>query len=150
MVQCHTSEFMSRHVEAVRRTYQAWGEGDISTIRELFAPDVVADGGVLWPEGKGSVRGVDAVMRAFASIMAAFERSELIPEGFLEAGDTLVAPLLWRGVSAASRSVVEQRLIAAYGFRDDQIASIAWFGGLDEALDALGLPRSFAEGVFRR
>ncbi len=138
---------MSRHVEAVRRACRAWGEGDVSTIRELCAPDLIADGGLLWPEGKGGVQGVDQIMAVFESIMGAFERNELIPEAFLEAGDILVAPLLWRGVSAASKAVVEQRLVATYEFRGDQIVSIAWFGGLHEALDAVGIPYSAAEGV---
>jgi SnoaL-like domain len=137
---------MSRHVEVVRCACRAWGEGDVSTIRELCATDVVADGGVLWPEGKGSVQGVDAIMRAFESIMAAFEHNELIPGGFLEAeGNKLVVPLLWRGVSAASRATVEQRLVAAYTFKDDLVVSIAWFARLDDALDALDLPRSLAD-----
>ncbi len=131
----------------MRRACRAWGEGDVSTIRELCAADLTAYGGLLWPEGKGSVQGVDQIMAAFESIMGAFERNELIPEAFLEVGDILVAPLLWRGVSAASQAVVEQRLVATYEFRDDQVVSIAWFGGLDQALDAVGIPYSAAEGV---
>jgi ketosteroid isomerase-like protein len=136
-----------QHVDAVRRACVAWGAGDIPTIRELYATDVVADGGVLWPEGSGSVRGVDAVIAAFESIMTAFERSELIPEGFLEASDTLVVPLLWRGISPGSDSAVEQRLIGSYRFTHGRIAHIAWFATLDQALDALGLPRSAAESL---
>lgn len=139
---------MSReNVEAVRRACRAWGAGDVATIRELYAPDVTADGGVLWPEGSGSVQGADAIIRTFQSIMAAFERSELIPEGFIEVGDTLVVPLLWRGVPPGSNSFVEQRLVGAYRFRQGRIVFISWFAALEEALDALGLPRSAAEDL---
>ncbi len=138
---------LRQHVDAVRRACEAWGTGDLATIRELYAPDVIADGGALWPEGRGAVHGADAVINAFASIMGAFEYSELIPEGFLEAGDTLVVPLLWRGVSSESKSFVEQRLVGAYRFNDGRIAFIAWFAGIEEALDGLGLPRSAAEDL---
>ena len=40
-----------RHADMVRRACQAWCDGDISVYREMYAPDVVAEGGGLWPEG---------------------------------------------------------------------------------------------------
>jgi ketosteroid isomerase-like protein len=132
------------HVELVRNACAAWGEGDISVFREMYAPDVVASGGVLWPEGEGSVRGADAIMSNFEAIMAAFERSELIPEGFLDSGDTLVVPLLWRGSLRGSDSFIEQRVTCAYRFKDGLIVYTAWFEALEQALDALGLPHSAA------
>jgi ketosteroid isomerase-like protein len=130
---------VSQRVDTVRKVCQAWGARDISTLHDLYALDVVADAGELWPEGTGSVHGVEAVMGAFESIMSAFDSSELVPEGFLETGDTLVIPLLWRGRSEGSQSFVEQRLVAAYGFRGRLIAEMRWFPSLERALGALGL-----------
>lgn len=124
----------------MRRACEAWGDGDLSVIGDLYSPDVTADGGELWPEGSGVVHGVDAVLSAFASIMAPFERSELIPEGVIESGETLVVPLLWRGRLAGSDSFIEQRLVGSYGFRGRRIAEVRWFASLEAALSALGLP----------
>jgi ketosteroid isomerase-like protein len=135
------------NIETVRRACEAWNAGDISGYRDLYTHDVIAEGGALWPEGSGAARGPDAVIRSFESLMAAFEHSQLIPEGFIETGETLVVPLIWSGVPTGSRSVVEQRLVCIYRFRNRRIASTAWFKGLDEALDALGLPRSAAENL---
>ena len=47
-----------------------------------------------------------------------FERNELFPEGVIEAEDTLVVTLRWRGLPRGSTSFVEQRLIGTFTFRD--------------------------------
>jgi ketosteroid isomerase-like protein len=134
-------------VDAVRSACSAWAAGDLAGIRELYHDDATADGGALWPEGSGSVQGADRIVATFASIMSVFERSELIPEGFLEAGDTLVVPLLWRGVLAGSSGVVEQRIVGTYRFKDGLIVFLAWYADLHEALETLGLPASAADAL---
>lgn len=144
---CHTRRVASERADTVRRACQAWGAGDLATLRDLYVADVSADGGELWPEGSGSVHGVDAVLGAFEAIMSVFERSELIPEGFLEAGDTMVVPLLWRGRPTGSESFVEQRLVGSYGFRGERIAEIRWFASLEGALDGLELPSELAAAL---
>ncbi len=123
----------------VRRACQAWCDGDISVYREMYAPDVVAEGGGLWPEGEGSEQGVEAVIANFESILAAFESSELIPEAFHEQGDVLVASLLWRGVLPGADAPIEQRLACAYRFQDGLIAYTAWFTDAEAAAAAVGL-----------
>ena len=136
---------VTTRMEVVRRACRAWGEHDLGTIRELYASDVIADGGELWPEGQGPVRGVDAVLATFETIMSAFEQSELVPEAFLEEGDTLVVPLLWRGCTGGVAGMVEQRLVGTYGFRGELLAENRWFASLESALEALGLwPESAA------
>jgi ketosteroid isomerase-like protein len=127
------------HIEIVRRACQAWCDGDISVYREMYAPDVVAEAGGLWPEDKGSVRGVDAVIANFESLIRAFERSELIPKRFYEADDALVVELIWRGVLAGSDTPIEQRLACAYRFRGQLIVHTAWYADLSEALESVGL-----------
>jgi ketosteroid isomerase-like protein len=123
----------------VRDACQAWSDGDISIYREMYAPDVIADGGGLWPEGEGSIQGADAVIESFESILAAFVRSELIPVSFVEEGDSLVAELLWRGVPPGSETPIEQRIACAYRFRDGQIVYTAWHPDVPSALAAVGL-----------
>lgn len=127
------------HVELVRRACQAWCEGDISIYREMYASDVVAEGGGMWPEGEGSVGGIDAVMANFESIIAAFERTELIPVRHVEGDEVLAVELIWRGLLAGAQKPVEQRLACAYRFRDGLITHTAWYSELAEAADAVGL-----------
>jgi ketosteroid isomerase-like protein len=132
------------HADTVRRACRAWCDGDISVYREMYAPDVVAEGGGLWPEGEGSVKGVEAVIANFESILAAFKRSELIPERFIESGDSLAVELLWRGVIPGTQAPVEQHIVCAYRFRGELIVHTAWYADLGEALASLGLPAEAA------
>ncbi len=135
------------HVQLVRRACVAWKDGDLSTYYDMYAPDVDASGGLLWPDAQGSAKDADEIIRNFESVRAAFKRSELIPQGFIEAGEKLVVVLLWRGLLPDSDAPVEQHLVSAYEFRDDLIARQAWFATLGEALDALELPASAAENL---
>ena len=132
-------------IEVVQRACAAWGAGDLAVLYELYTPDVTADGGRLWFETQGLVEGVDAVVQGFAELIGVFERNELIPEGAIEASDTLIVPLFWRGLPSGSTSYVEQRLVGSFTFRDGRIAEMTWFLSLQDALDAHGLPPSAAE-----
>jgi ketosteroid isomerase-like protein len=133
------------NVQAVSRACAAWETGDVSVIREIYAPDVVAEGGALWPEGSGQVHGAETIIQTFQSLMAAFERSEVIPEYLVDVEDPIIVQMLWRGVVQGSHAPIEQRLIGAFHFRDGRIVFIAWHAALDAALDAAGLPRSAAD-----
>lgn len=123
----------------VRRACRAWCEGDISVYREMYVPDVIAEGGGLWPEGDGPEQGADVVIATLESIMAAFERSELIPEAIHEDGEALVTEMLWRGVLPGVDTPIEQRLVSAYRFRDGLIAYQGWFTDLAQAAAAVGV-----------
>ena len=137
----------SEMIAVVQRACEAWGTGDLGILYELYTPDVTADGGKMWLETDRVIEGVDAVVNGFAELIAAFERNELVAEGAIEAGNTLVVPLLWRGLAQGSTSFFEQRLIGAFTFRDGRIASMTWFPVLADALDAIGLPHSAAEDL---
>jgi ketosteroid isomerase-like protein len=135
---------MSREmIEVVRGACRAWETGDFDVFRELYTPDVTADGGDLWVETPVT-KGREAVISGFAELIGAFDQNELTPEGAIATGDTLVVPLLWRGLAPGSPRFVEQRLIGVFNFRGVRIASMTWFAALDQALDAVGLPRSAA------
>jgi ketosteroid isomerase-like protein len=126
---------MPDNVETVRRGYDAWNRGDLAELRSLYATDVTADAGALWPAA-GAVSGPEAIIEAFASIIATFEESEVLADDYIERGECVVVPTRWRGMLPGSRDVVEQRVIAAYTFRDGQVVHIGYFRRLDEALEA--------------
>jgi ketosteroid isomerase-like protein len=131
---------MSRdNVETVRRGYEAWNRGDLDGVRAIYAPDVTASAGALWPAA-GEVSGAEAIIEAFASIFATFQRSELVAEEFIERGESVIVPTRWRGTLPDSDSVIEQRVVAAYRLQGGRVVRIGYFPGMDEALEWTGDP----------
>jgi ketosteroid isomerase-like protein len=122
----------SASIEAVQRAYEAWNRGDLEEVRELYAPDVTANAGALWPAG-GEVTGPAAIIAAFASIREMFQRSELVAEEYIERGEAVVVPTIWRGALQDSETFIEQHVVAVYTFRGEQVIHIDYCEDLDEA-----------------
>jgi ketosteroid isomerase-like protein len=121
------------NVDTVRRGYDARNRGDLDAVREIYAPDVIANAGELWPVA-GEVEGAEAIIDAFASILSTFESSELVPEEFIERGNTVVVPTCWRGTLAGSGSVIQQHLACVYTLRHARITRIDYVETVEEAL----------------
>src|SRR5690242_18586321 len=126
------------NTDVVRRGYDAWNRGDLDAVREIYADDVVANAGALWPAG-GDIRGPDAIIEQFASIFATFEKLELVPEEYADHGNVIVVPTLWRGTLPGSDALIEQHLVATYTLRDGLVVHIGYFSDLDSALLAAGV-----------
>ena len=124
------------NVGVLRDAHRAWNSGDLEALRAYYHEDVVADGHELWL-ASGRIVGVDGVIAAFSSIMATFERSEVLADEYIERGDSIVVPSRWRGVLAGSDSTIEQRLVAVYRLRDGQVIQIDYFTELESALAAV-------------
>jgi len=124
-------------VETIRRGYEAWNRGDLDTLRESYAPDVTASAGALWPAGD-EVSGAETIIAAFASILEMFQQCELVAERFIERGDSVVVPTIWRGTLHDSESVIEQHVVAVYTFRGEQVIHIDYCEHLEEAFERIG------------
>jgi ketosteroid isomerase-like protein len=123
-------------VETIRRAYGAWNRGDFDAVREIYAPDVTANAGELWPAG-GEVRGAERIIAAFASIHQMFQHSELVAEEYIEHGEAVVVPTLWRGTLHDSETFIEQHVVAAYTFRGEHVIQIDYCEGLEQAFERL-------------
>jgi ketosteroid isomerase-like protein len=128
---------MADNVETIRRGYEAWNRGDLDSLAAIYAPEVTADAGVLWPAA-GEIAGSEAIIDAFASIIAVFEKSEVLADEYIEHGDSVVVPTRWRGLLPGSQDVVEQKVVAVYTMRDGQVVHIGYFTGLEDAFAASG------------
>ena len=122
------------NVETIRRGYEAWNRGDLEVLRAMYASDVTADAGFLWPAA-GEVSGSEAIIEAFASILAIFEKSEVLADEYIERGESVFVPTRWRGLLPGSEDVVEQKVVAAYTLRGGQVVHIGYFPGLEEAFE---------------
>jgi uncharacterized protein len=80
------------NLEIVQGAYQAFGRGDIEAVLAILDPDVE------WIEDEvpglpyaGTNRGAQAVAEnVFAELASTYERFELVPEDWIDGGDTVV------------------------------------------------------------
>ena len=82
---------MSENSDALKRGYDAFNDGDIETVSEIFADDIRWEGpntdGVPMA---GVNEGKDAVLEALGRIGEDFERFHVSPDEMVEEGDTIV------------------------------------------------------------
>src|SRR5436190_21036002 len=106
------------NVETIKRACEAWGTGDISIYREMYAHDVIAYAGSLAPEVTGELEGRDQVMDILESFLETVEYSELLPGEFIEEGDEVVVPMMmsWWPVDSSGSS--DCRFVVTYWLRD--------------------------------
>jgi uncharacterized protein len=80
------------NLEIVQSAYQAFGEGDIKTVLAVLDPQVewIEDDVPGLPYA-GTNRGAQAVAeRVFAQMPDTYESFELVPEDWIDGGDTIV------------------------------------------------------------
>jgi ketosteroid isomerase-like protein len=127
------------NIRMVRRACEAWGEGDISSYRQMYASDATAYAGTLAPEVIGEMKGPEEIITRLESLLATFDESQLIPTDFIEDGDVLVVKMLMRARPHESSSWIEWRISVVYRFHENRISHQAWYTDHAEALEAAGL-----------
>jgi len=85
------------NVDLARSAYQAFGQGDLATLQEMFAEDAVWVTSDELPLG-GVTEGRDAIMGNFAQIPNYWSSFSVEPEEFIDAGEYVVV----RGTQRAS------------------------------------------------
>ena len=83
---------MEADVQVAREIYEAFNRGDLDRVAALFDDDIewVEPEGYFVPEGRGTVRGRDAVFEIFAHYPRYWVRFAPTPEEFFDAGDGVV------------------------------------------------------------
>ncbi|HEY8083585.1 MAG TPA: nuclear transport factor 2 family protein [Solirubrobacterales bacterium] len=85
------------NVDTARSAYDAFGRGDLESLKEMFAEDGVWVTSDELPLG-GETRGRDAILGNFAQIPNYWSSFSVEPEEFIDAGDYVVI----RGTQRAS------------------------------------------------
>jgi ketosteroid isomerase-like protein len=100
-----------------------------------------ADPDIVWnPVEESSAQGHDAVRASTARWKSEWDDYELIPEGFADAGDYVVATVRFRARGRGSGIEVDARLYDVFTLRDGKIVRMDQFTEQSEALEAAGLP----------
>jgi ketosteroid isomerase-like protein len=126
------------NVDVVRQVLDAYSRRDLDALRTLNHPDLVLD----WSASRGSLagvyRGFEEGLRFYAEYYETFESSVIVPDCFIDVGDSVVVPnvVYQRGRDAIE---VSARSTLLYTVRDGKVTRVCLFQEEDEALKAVGL-----------
>ena len=121
------SVFHVSNLEQIQELYGAFGRGEIEPVLAALAPDVE------WVEGdieglpyRGVHRGPEAVGRdVFAQIPGAYESFELVPQEWVDGGDTIV--MLGRVTVRLDGRESSQSVAQVWKFQDGKITRFESF-----------------------
>lgn len=121
-----------RNVETVRGLYESFAEGDIDGVVETWAPDIE----LVEPEGligSGTFHGADAILEnVFGGLADDWTNVSVIPERFIDGGETVVALVTWSGTNIETGKSTRFRGAHVFDFGDGKIT--LWTSYADSAL----------------
>jgi ketosteroid isomerase-like protein len=126
------------NVEVVRKAIEAGNRRDVTMGRALWRPDAEVD----WSRSRGPLKGVyrgrEEVESFQNEFWSTFEKVEVEPHGFTQAGSEVVVPNTAHMRGRDGMEVIA-RSTFVYTVENGQITRIRMFQELSEALTAAGL-----------
>ena len=129
------------NVEIVRRGWEAWAEGDLDTLFELFDPAAEWHTTNLlgWPEDD-VYYGHDGIRRFFEEWLSSWDHYEAGAEEYLDAGDGRVLVICWqRGLGPGGHVPVQMDWAQICTLKRGLVCRLEAYSDRDEALKAVGL-----------
>ena len=131
---------MSRvNVELVQSAYDLWNAGDMEAARQMYAPDATMSTPPDWPDSITS-SDRDEMFRRLAENRALFESDRLLPERWIEDDDRVIVPTQWCAVPRGASAELKVLVVPVFTVRGDRIVRLDWYGSVQAALEAVGLP----------
>ena len=132
------------NVKIVRRVWDAVGRDDTESVLALYDEDVEYDfsrspflsAGISQP----AYRGHDALRDLFRERYEDWEQVEDHCQELIEANDEVISVVTSRGRGRESGIEVDGTHVGLWSLRDGKVIRVRWFGTLDDALAAAGLP----------
>jgi ketosteroid isomerase-like protein len=126
------------NVEVVRSVYERWSQGDFRGGLDVLDPLVLF---VLPPEfpDAGTYLGVERLAEYTRGLLEPWTRFTIEAEEIADAGDSVVAAVLQRGVGDESGAATEFRYFQAWSFRGRRVIRLENFRERAEAFEAVGL-----------
>jgi ketosteroid isomerase-like protein len=125
-------------VEAVQSVYSRWSDGDFATPGDLFDPLIVFVMGEGLPD-TGTYLGTDALAEYMRGFLEPWTRLTIAAEELTEAGDSIVAAVVQRGVGSCSGAATELRYFHVWTFRGGKAIRLETFRDSAVARAAAGL-----------
>jgi ketosteroid isomerase-like protein len=127
------------NVEALRRVYERWAEGDFRASLEVFDPLVLMVQSADFPDA-GAYLGVERVTKFMRGFLEPWTRLTMAAEEFTATGDSVVVAVHQRGVGGGSGVATELRYFHVWTFRGDRAIRLETLRNRDEAYTAVGVP----------
>lgn len=126
------TQWPRRNLETVMGIYESFAEGDIDAIAATWAPDIA----LTEPTGRvggGTFHGRDEIVeKVFVAMANDWEGATVVPDGFVDGGDTVVARYTFSATATGSGTPVGYQGIHVFEFEDGQITQ--WTSYEDTAL----------------
>lgn len=114
---------MNKNGGVVKALYDAFGKGDVAAVLGAFDPEIQ------WREAENFLyadgnpyTGPQAVAEGvFQRIVSDVERLEVLPERFVEGGDTVVAEGRYRGTMKTTGTPVDAQFAHIWQLRDGKV-----------------------------
>jgi ketosteroid isomerase-like protein len=130
---------------SVGDTRLAMSQENVEIVRRFLVVDLdellaYVDPDIVWnPVEESSAQGPEAVRASTERWKSAWGNYELIPEGFVDMGDRVVATVRFRARGRGSGVEVDARLYDVFTLRDGKIVRMDQFTEQSEALEAARL-----------
>lgn len=119
------------NVAIIKRYYDAYGKGDIATVRQIFAPNITWTIPGHHPLS-GTKRGVDEVLAFFQQLAKAKFRAEVL---YLGGNDSYVVDV-HRGFSNMERNNLDQLFALLFRIQSNRVVEVVNFPSDQHAADA--------------
>ena len=121
------------NVEVVRGLFRAFDEEDYAAALRLFHPEVE------WNPSEGAYRGLEGLAQAMVEWLEPWDEHDVVGEGFVAAGETVVAEVHLSARGKGSGMQIDQRFFQVYRFENGQIKRMDEYLSRAEAVAAAGL-----------
>jgi ketosteroid isomerase-like protein len=121
-------------------------QANVEIVRTFLSADVEealshADPGIVWnPVEELSTQGHDAVRTSLAHWKGEWDDYKLVPEEFVDMGDSVVVTVRVGGRGRGSGVDIDALFYDVYTLRDDKIVRMDQFAERSEALEAVQRP----------
>lgn len=126
------------NVEAVRVTYEQWGNGVFQGTEDIYDEHVLLVMRPQFPDS-GLYLGLGQLARYTRGFLEPWTRIAIEAEELIDAGDTVIAAVRQHGAGTESGATTEFRYFQLWTFRGRKVIRLENFRERAEALEAAGL-----------
>jgi hypothetical protein len=127
---------MEENIATIREGYGAYKRKDFPALMANLSPAIEAEQSELVPWG-GTYHGLDG-FGEFMSNLTTYVDTEVIPEEFVEAGDTIVVIGRSRGSVKATGRAFDIRTVHVWKLRDGKVVALSVYLDTPAMLESLG------------